>query len=79
MNSGNIEICICNKCDWQGSIAEADQRTKDELLYLFCPNGCEVMVAPPRPLNASEDYFVNIFLRMLEENTLEKDKDENFS
>jgi hypothetical protein len=66
------EIGNCGKCNWKGNIDEADQRTKDEILYLFCPRGCEVEVAPKRPLNASDDYFANILLNIF------KKKSENY-
>jgi hypothetical protein len=61
------EIGHCGKCGWKGDIEEADQRTKDELLYSYCPMGCEVEVAPRRPINASKDYFVNMFQRLFKE------------
>jgi len=61
------EIGSCSLCHWKGEISEADQRTKNEILYIFCPNGCGLQVAPSRPLNASEDYFVNMFMQMFKE------------
>jgi hypothetical protein len=61
------EIGHCGKCNWKGDIGEADQRTEDEILYLLCPRGCEVEVAPKRPINASEDYFANIILNIFKE------------
>ena len=61
------EIGHCSGCGWKGDIEEADQRTKDELKYLYCPKGCEIEVAPRRPINASKDYFVNMFQKMFKE------------
>lgn len=61
------EIGHCNECGWKGNIADADQRTKDELLYLYCPKGCGVEIAPRRPINASKDYFVNMFRKLFKE------------
>ena len=61
------EIGHCTKCGWKGDLDEAEQRTENELLYLYCPEGCAVEVAPRRPLNASKDYFVNMFQSMYRE------------
>jgi hypothetical protein len=63
----SYELGHCNKCGWKGDIDKADQRTEDELLYLYCPKGCDEEVAPRRPVNASKDYFVNMFQNLFKE------------
>lgn len=71
------EIGHCGKCNWKGDIDEADQRTKDEFLYIFCPRGCGIEIAPKRPLNASEDYFINILFNIFKKKSKNYDEGED--